>query len=61
MGKPITVLHCLLLTLGLAAAQAGTAFTFFFGGKSRKKHQAFKVRFSIVLGILTYSFIMCLF
>lgn len=34
MGKPVTVLHWLLLTLGLVAAQ-GKAFTYFLGGKSR--------------------------
>lgn len=55
----------------LASAHTGTScgssryslyiFFLFLGGKSRKKHQAFKARFSIVLGILTYSFIMCLF
>jgi len=48
MGKRVAVLHWLMLTLGLAAAQAGTAFAYIFleGHLEKKKHQqAFKVRF----------------
>jgi len=30
MGKRVAVLHWLMLTLGLAAAQAGTAFAYIF-------------------------------
>lgn len=35
MGKSVTVVHWLLLTLGLAAAQAGKVLNVVFGGKSR--------------------------
>lgn len=58
MEKPVAVLHWLLLTLGLAAAQAGRLQPLHILEKNN--HQAFKVRFSIVLGILTYSFIVSL-